>query len=127
MSSNTLISDNNGSITDSNLHIDTQTDIVGGDVSVKIGLTSVKENSRFKIAALIALGTLLAFQLGAASAQQGTSSSYGTEGWGPRVPTISLTPKQRFWNHDHEAQYRAEDGAEWVRLHSQAGAFIGVR
>ncbi len=73
------------------------------------------------IVALIGLGAVLILAPGAALAQQGTSSSYGTEGWGPRIPTIALTPKDRDWNHDHQAQYRAEDGSEWLREHYQAG------
>jgi hypothetical protein len=76
-----------------------------------------------KVIALLGLGAALALTPGAALAQQGTSSSYGTVGWGPRIPTEELTPKDRFWNHSHESQYRAEDGAEWVRLHSHAGPF----
>ncbi len=68
-----------------------------------------------KTVALIGLAALLALPPGVALAQQGTSSSYGTEGWGPRIPTISLTPKQRAWNHAHQAQYQAEDWAEWHR------------
>jgi hypothetical protein len=81
----------------------------------------------FKIIALIGLGAVLALPPGVAMAQQGTSSSWGTEGWGPRIPTIALTPKQRSWNNDHQVQYQAEDGAEWLRLHSQAGQFLGFR
>jgi hypothetical protein len=34
----------------------------------------------------------------------------GDVGWGPHIPTIALTPKERAWNHNHESQYRAEDG-----------------
>ena len=75
---------------------------------------------------LLGLGAVLAFGSSAALAQQGTSSSWGTEGWGPRIPTIALTPKDRAWNHDHEGQYRAEDGAEWLRLHSQASPYPGL-
>lgn len=71
----------------------------------------------------IVLGAVLALAPGAALAQQGTSSSYGTVGWGPRIPTQALTPKDRDWNHDHEAQYRAEAGAEWLREHNQGGHF----
>jgi hypothetical protein len=48
----------------------------------------------------------------AALAQQGTSSSYGTVGWGPVIPTISLTNKQRDWNHDNQARCQSEDSAE---------------
>jgi hypothetical protein len=52
-----------------------------------------------------------------AMAQQGTSSSYGTVGWGPVVPTQSLTNKQRDWNHDNQARYQSEDAAEYLRVH----------
>jgi hypothetical protein len=85
------------------------------------GTPSFREEDMRKIVALMALGAVFAFPAGAALAQQGTSSSYGTEGWGPRIPTIALTPKERAWNHDHQAQYRAEDGSEWLREHAQAG------
>jgi hypothetical protein len=43
-----------------------------------------------KIAALVSLAAVLAFPPGAALAQQGTSSSYGTVGWGPRIPRRRL-------------------------------------
>ena len=76
----------------------------------------------FKAVALIGLGAVLAVT-SSAWAEQGTSSSFGSVGWGPVIPTISLTNKERFWNHDHQAQYQAEDGSEWLRLHSQAGTF----
>jgi len=69
------------------------------------------------------IGVLVALAPSVALAQQGTSSSYGTEGRGPRIPTQALTPFDRSWNHAHESQYRAEDGAEWVRHHLQAGPF----
>ena len=74
--------------------------------------------------ALIGLGALIALPPGVALAQQGTSSSYGTEGRGPRIPTQALTPFDRSWNHAHESQYRAEDGAEWLRQHMQAGHYL---
>ena len=76
-----------------------------------------------KTIALIGLGAVLALRPGVALAQQGTSSSYGTEGRGPRIPTLALTPFDRSWNHAHESQYRAEDGAEWVRSHMQPGGY----
>ncbi len=78
-----------------------------------------------KIVTMIGLGWVLALPSGVVLAQQGTSSSYGTEGWGPRVPTESLTPKQRDWNHGHLAQYQAEAGAEWLRAH-RGGPFPGL-
>jgi hypothetical protein len=76
-----------------------------------------------KTIALIALGAALALPPGTAFAQQGTSSSYGTEGWGPRIPTLALTPRDRAWNHSHESKYRAEDGADWVRSHNESGPY----
>jgi hypothetical protein len=74
-----------------------------------------------KILTLIALGAVLSLPPGAALAQQGTSSAYWTWGWGPHIPTQALSPFDRWWNHDHESQYEAEDGAEWLREHSHAG------
>jgi hypothetical protein len=81
----------------------------------------------FKVIAVITLGAVHAILPGAAWAQQGTSSSWGTVGRGPVIPTISLTDKDRSWNHAHQAQYQAEDGAEWLRLHSQGAPFLGFR
>jgi hypothetical protein len=52
-----------------------------------------------RIIALIALGAGLALSPVAALAQQGTSSSYGSVGVGPHIPTQSLTPFDRAWNH----------------------------
>jgi hypothetical protein len=56
-----------------------------------------------------------------ALAVNGNSSSYGTEGSGPTVPTQSLTPFQRSWNHANESKERARAGAEYVR---QRGHFL---
>ena len=81
----------------------------------------------FKIVTLIGLSAVLALTPGAALAQQGTSSSWGTVGRGPVIPTIALTNKDRSWNHADEAQYRAEDGAEWLRQRAQGGPFPGFR
>lgn len=81
----------------------------------------------FKIIALTTLGAVLVLTPGAALAQQGTSSSWGTVGWGPVIPTISLTPKDRSWNHAHQAQYQAEDSAEWLRVHGPAGGDPSLR
>jgi hypothetical protein len=81
----------------------------------------------FKIVALIGLGAVLALTPGAAWTQQGTSSYWGSVGRGPVIPTIALSDKDRSWNHAYQAQYQAEDGAEWLRLHSQAHAFPEFR
>jgi hypothetical protein len=73
----------------------------------------------FKIFALIGLGAALVLAPAAALAQQGTSSSWGTVGWGPVIPTQALTPKDRGWNHSNQAKYQAEDSAEWLREHGK--------
>lgn len=74
----------------------------------------------FKTIALIGLGAALVLLPAAAVAEQGTSSSYGTVGWGPVIPTQSLTPRDRAWNHDNQAKYQAEDSAEWLRVHGKS-------
>ncbi len=73
----------------------------------------------FKVIAMIGLGAALAFLPAVALAQQGTSSSYGSVGWGPVIPTQSLTNKERAWNHDNQARYQAEDDAEYLRQHGK--------
>ncbi len=70
-------------------------------------------------AIIVSLGASLALLPAAALAQQGNSSSYGTVGWGPVVPTQSLTNKQRDWNHDNQARYQSEDAAEYLRTHGK--------
>jgi hypothetical protein len=72
----------------------------------------------FKTTVLIALAAALALPPAAAFAQQGTSSSYGSVGWGPTIPTQALTPRDREWNHDNQALYQAEAGSEWIRRHA---------
>jgi len=72
-----------------------------------------------KTIAMIGLGVALAILPAAALAEQGTSSSYGSVGWGPVIPTQSLTNKQRAWNHDNQARYQSEDAAEYLRQHGK--------
>jgi hypothetical protein len=74
-----------------------------------------------KIIALIGLVPALALSPTTAQAQTGTSSSYGSYGSGEQIPTQALTPHDREWNHDHEAESEAAAGAEWIREHSAAG------
>jgi hypothetical protein len=73
-----------------------------------------------KIVGLIGLVAALAILPAGAFAEQGTSSSYGSVGWGPHIPTQALTPFDRQWNHDNQAKYQAEDGAEWLREHGKS-------
>lgn len=70
-----------------------------------------------KTVALIGFAAVLALPSAPAFAVSGDSSSYGTEGYGPTVPTQSLTPFQRSWNHANESKERARAGAAWVRHH----------
>lgn len=70
-----------------------------------------------KTIALIGLAATLALPSASAFAVSGNSSSYGTEGYGPTVPTQSLTPFQRSWNHADESKERARAGAAWLRHH----------
>jgi hypothetical protein len=67
-----------------------------------------------KTTALIGLVAALALPAAPAFAVSGNSSSYGTEGYGPSVPTQSLTPFQRSWNHANESKERARAGAAWI-------------
>lgn len=76
----------------------------------------------FKSLSAIGLAAGLTLLGGAAFAQQGDSSSWGTVGWGPVIPTQSLTPKERAWNFDNTPLYRAEQSAEYLRQH-RAGLF----
>lgn len=73
----------------------------------------------FRAAAFIGLAAALALLSGAAFAEQGNSSSWGSVGWGPVIPTQSLTPKDREWNFNNQALYQAGDSAEWLRQHGR--------
>jgi hypothetical protein len=72
-----------------------------------------------KTLSALGLAAGLALLSGAAFAEQGNSSSWGTVGWGPVIPTQSLTPKERDWNFDNQAKYEAENSAEWLRQHGR--------
>ncbi|HXE26371.1 MAG TPA: hypothetical protein VN637_15930 [Roseiarcus sp.] len=67
----------------------------------------------------IGLAAALALLSGAALAEQGDSSSWGTVGWGPVIPTQALTPKERAWNVNNTPLYQAENSAEWLRQHGK--------
>ena len=71
--------------------------------------------------ALIGFAAALALPSAPAFAVSGNSSAYGTEGYGPTVPTQSLTPFQRSWNHANESKMRARAGAGWLRRHGGYG------
>jgi hypothetical protein len=71
----------------------------------------------FKAVATIGFTAAFAVLSSSAFAEQGNSSAWGTVGWGPVIPTQSLTPKQRQWNFDNQAKNEAEYSAEWLRQH----------
>ena len=72
-----------------------------------------------KTLSAIGVAVGLALLSSAALAEQGNSSSYGTVGWGPVIPTQSLTPFDRAWNHANQSKYQAYDSAEWLRQHGK--------
>jgi hypothetical protein len=73
----------------------------------------------FKTLSAIGLAAGLALLSGAALAEQGNSSSWGTVGAGPVVPTQSLSNFDREWNMANQSKYQAYDGAEWLRKHGK--------
>jgi hypothetical protein len=76
-----------------------------------------------KTIALIGLAAVLALPSVSAFAISGDSSAYGTQDYGPTVPTQSLTPFQRAWNHANESKERARAGASWLRHHGGYGHY----
>ena len=70
-----------------------------------------------KTVALIGLAAALVVPSVPALAVSGDSSAYGTQDYGPTVPTQSLTPFQSSWNHANESKERARAGASRLRHH----------
>lgn len=68
---------------------------------------------------LIGLAAALILPPAAALAVSGTTSAYGANGSGPRVPTRSLSNFNRHWNADNESKERARAGAAWMRRHGR--------
>jgi hypothetical protein len=74
----------------------------------------------FKTIALIGFAAVLALPSAPAFAVSGDSSAYGTQDYGPTIPTQSLTDFDRVWNHLNESKDRARAGAEWLREHGKS-------
>ena len=72
-----------------------------------------------KATSLVAFAAGFAVLSGAALAEQGNSTAWGTVGWGPVIPTQSLTPRERAWNNDNLPLYHAGDSSEWLRQHGK--------
>ncbi len=70
-----------------------------------------------KTIALVGLVAALDIPSTAAFAVSGNSSAYGTDDYGPTIPTQSLTTFDRAWNHANESKERARASADWIRLH----------
>ena len=68
-----------------------------------------------KTIALIGLAAALALPAVPAFAVSGNSSSYGTQDYGPTIPTQSLTPFQRAYNHANESKERANYAGDCTR------------
>jgi hypothetical protein len=73
----------------------------------------------FKAASFVGLAAALTLLSGVALAEQGDSSSWGSYGWGPVIPTQALTPKEREWNFNNTPLYQAGNSAEWLRQHGK--------
>jgi hypothetical protein len=78
---------------------------------------SFEELPMIKSLAFVGVAAALALPSAPAFAVSGNSSAYGTQDYGPTVPTQSLTPFQRSWNHANESKERARAGAAWIRHH----------
>jgi hypothetical protein len=72
-----------------------------------------------KATSFVVLAGALALMSSAAFAEQGDSTAWGTVGWGPVIPTQSLTPRDRQYNFDNQPLYQAGNSAEWLRQHGK--------
>ena len=63
--------------------------------------------------ALGGLGAALALFSVTASAQTGTSSSWGSYGYGQQIPTQALSPFDREWNHGLSIRERS---GSWIGM-----------
>ncbi len=72
-----------------------------------------------KTFALVGFAAALVLSPAASFAVSGDSSSYGTNGYGPKVSTQSLTPFDRYWNNYNQSKRSARDDAEWLREHGK--------
>jgi len=72
---------------------------------------------------IVLLVATLSTAPGAVLAQSRDSSSFGTVGLGPVISTISLTPRDRWWNFNQTPLWQAEAGSEWLRTHGKSFPF----
>jgi hypothetical protein len=65
------------------------------------------------------VSSALAATLAVAALPAFADSSYGTQnyGYGPHVPTRSLTPFERSWNVNNQGKRQARASADWMRRH----------
>ena len=92
-----------------------------------IGLRQHSGGAMLKTIACFGLAVAIAASPTAAHAVSGASSSYGSYGAGPTIPTQALTPFDRAWNKSRESQNEAIAGSQWLREHHAGGTttFLG--
>jgi hypothetical protein len=78
-------------------------------------------SAMLKTIACFSLAFAIAASPTAAHAVSGASSSWGSYGAGPTVPTQALSPFDRAWNQSHESQNEAIAGSQWLREHHAGG------
>ena len=78
-------------------------------------------SAMLKTVACFSLAVAIAASPTAAHAVSGASSSWGSYGAGPTIPTQALSPFDRAWNQSHESQNEAIAGSQWLREHHAGG------
>ena len=89
----------------------------GADDSLRPHLGS----AMLKTIACFGLAVGIAASPTAAHAVSGASSSWGSYGAGPTIPTQALSPFDRAWNQSRESQNEAIAGSQWLREHPSGG------
>ena len=87
----------------------------------ELGSAMLKSMACFGLAAAITASPT------AAHAVSGTSSSWGSYGAGPTIPTQALSPFDRAWNQSHESQNEAIAGSQWPSEHHAGGTRANPR
>jgi hypothetical protein len=90
-------------------------------VCPELGRDMLKSMACFGLAVAIAASPT------AAHAVSGTSSSWGSSGAGPTIPTQALSPFDRAWNQSHESQNEAIAGSQWPSEHHAGGTRANPR
>jgi hypothetical protein len=84
-------------------------------------------SAMLKSMACLGLAAAIAASPTAAHAVSGTSSSWGSYGAGPTIPTQALSPFDRAWNQSRESQNEAIAGSQWPSEHHAGGTRANPR